>query len=104
MTTFKNHTPHTITLNDGREFASEGLARVSATFSDFNADGVCEQRFGDVTGLPEPADGVLYIVSALVLTAAKAAGRTDCVAPATGHPDCVRNDKGFILSVPGFVK
>jgi hypothetical protein len=47
---------------------------------------------------------VLYIVSALVLTAAKAAVRTDCVAPATGHPDCVRNDKGFIVSVPGFVR
>ncbi len=104
MTTFKNFTPHAITLNDGRTFASEGLARVSATFSDFDADGVCIQQFGDVTGLPAPAAGVLYIVSALVLTAAKAAGRTDCVAPATGHPDCVRNDKGFIVSVPGFVR
>ena len=104
MTTFKNYTPHAITLNDGRTFASEGLARVSATFSDFDADGVCEQQFGDVTGLPAPAAGVLYIVSTLVLTAAKAAGRTDCVAPATGHPDCKRNDKGFIVSVPGFVR
>ncbi len=104
MTTFKNYTPHAIALNDGRTFASEGLARVSATFSDFDADGVCEQRFGDVTGLPAPAAGVLYIVSALVLTAARAAGRTDCVAPATGHPDCVRSDKGFIVSVPGFVR
>lgn len=104
MTQFKNYTPHTIKLNDGREFASEGLARVSATFSAFNENGVCEQQFGEVTGLPKPADGVLYIVSALVLTAAKAQGRTDCVAPATGHPDCKRNDKGFIVSVPGFVK
>ena len=103
MTQFKNFTPHAIALNDGRTFASEGLARVSASFSDFNADGVCEQQFGDVTGLPEPADGVLYIVSALVLTAAKVAGRTDCVAPATGHPDCVRNE-GVIVSVPGFVR
>lgn len=104
MKTFKNYTPHPIALNDGRTFASEGLARVSATFSSFDEDGVCNQEFGQVTGLPEPADGVLYIVSALVLTAAKAAGRTDCVAPATGHPDCKRNDKGFIVSVPGFVR
>ena len=104
MTTFKNFTPHTITLNDGTNYASEGLARVSATFSSFDADGVCEQQFGEVTGLPEPTDGTMYIVSALVLTAVKAQGRTDCVAPATGHPDCVRNDKGFIVSVPGFVK
>lgn len=104
MTTFKNYTPHTITLNDGREYASEGLARVSATFSKFDENGVCNQEFGQVTGLPEPADNTLYIVSALVLTAAKAQGRTDCVVPATGHPDCVRNDKGFIVSVPGFVR
>lgn len=104
MTAFRNYTPHPIALNDGRTFASEGLARVSATFSDFDADDVCEQQFGEVTGLPEPADGVLYIVSALVLTVAKAQGRTDCVAPATGHPDCKRNDKGFIVSVPGFVR
>lgn len=30
-------------------------------------------------------------------------GRTDVVAPATGHPDCIRKD-GFIVSVPGFVR
>lgn len=104
MTAFRNFTPHAITLNNGREFASEGLARVSATFTSFDENGVCEQQFGDVTGLPAPAADTLYIVSALVLTAAKAAGRTDCVAPATGHPDCKRNDKGFIVSVPGFVR
>lgn len=104
MTQFKNFTPHAIVLNDGRSFASEGLARVSAAFTPFDENGVCTQEFGEVTGLPEPAVNTLYIVSALVLTAAKQAGRTDCVAPATGHPDCVRSDKGFIVSVPGFVK
>lgn len=104
MTTFKNLTPHAIKLNDGREFASEGLARVSATFSSFDENGVCSQQFGDVMGLPEPTDGVLYIVSALVLIAVKLQGRTDCVAPATGHPECVRDEKGFIKSVPGFVR
>ena len=104
MTAFRNFTPHAITLNNGREFASEGLARVSATFSSFDENGVCSQQFGDVTGLPEPADNTLYIVSALVLTAAKAQGRTDCVAPATGHPECIRDEKGFIKSVPGFVR
>lgn len=104
MKTFKNYTPHPIALNDGRTFASEGLARVSATFSSFDENGVCSQEFGEVTGLPEPADNTLYIVSALVLTAAKAQGRTDIVAPATGHPECVRDEKGFIKSVPGFVR
>ena len=103
MRTFKNYTPHTITLNDGRNFESEGVARVSASFTTPDADGVYTQTFGEVTDLPKEEEGILYIVSALVLTAAKAAGRTDCVAPATGHPECVRKE-GFIVSVPGFVR
>lgn len=50
----------------------------------------------------KPKEGTIYIVSAMVLAAAKEKGRTDVVAPATGHPDCIRKD-GFIVSVPGFV-
>ena len=103
MKRFKNYTPHAIKLNDGRNFESEGVARVSASFTAPDADGVYSQTFGEVTGLPKEEEGILYIVSALVLTAAKAAGRTDCVAPATGHPECVRKE-GFIVSVPGFVR
>lgn len=101
--TFINFTPHAITLNDGRVFESVGVARVGNTFSDFDSSGVCSVAYGDIEGLPAPQEDTLYIVSALVLSAAKAAGRTDCVAPATGHPACVR-DKGFIVSVPGFVR
>ena len=101
---FVNVTPHAIVLNNGTSFPSEGIARVAASFSAFDADGCCEQQFGEVTGLPAPADDVLYIVSGLVLTAAKAAGRVDVVAPATGHPEVVRNEKGHIVSVPGFVR
>lgn len=101
---FINVTPHAIVLNNGVSFASEGVARVSASFSAFDADGCCEQQFGEVTGLPAPAEETMYIVSGIVLTAAKAAGRTDVVAPATGHPECVRNEAGHIQSVPGFVR
>ena len=100
---FVNLTPHTINMNDGRAFASMGVARVSASFTEFDENGVCRQEFCEVVGLPEPKDGVLYIVSALVLSAVKAQGRTDCVAPATGHPACVR-EEGRIISVPGFVE
>lgn len=103
MTTFVNFTPHSVVLNDGKSFPSAGIARVSNSFTDFNTDGVCDVTFGDIVGLPDPQDGVTYIVSAIVLSAAKLAGRTDCVAPATGHPACVRKD-GFIVSVPGFVR
>ena len=102
---FINLTPHVIVLNDGTTLNSEGVARVSATFSEPDAFGIMEQVFGEITGLPTetPAGEIRYVVSSIVLQAAKSAGRTDCVAPATGHPDTVRNDKGHIISVPGFV-
>lgn len=102
MFTFKNFTPHTIVLNDGTRFESEGIARVANTFTE-PCEGVCSVEYGDIQGLPEPQEGTRYIVSALVLSAAKAVGRTDCVAPATGHPACVR-ENGFIVSVPCFVR
>lgn len=102
---FINVTPHAITLNNGVVFPTSGtVARVSNSFSDPDGDNVMDISYGNIEGLPEPADNTLYIVSALVLSAAKEKGRTDCVAPATGHPDCVRSEKGFIVSVPGFVR
>lgn len=99
---FVNCTPHDLTLNDGTTHKASGVvARVSASFTDFDAEGICQQVFGEVTGIPEPKEGTLYIVSALVLAASD---REDLVAPATGHPSCVRNEKGLIVSVPGFVR
>ena len=97
---FLNYTPHAIVLNDGTSYPSLGVARVANTFTGFDADGICDVVYGDVTGLPAPQPGVRLIVSAMVLAASD---RTDLVAPATGHPDCVRKD-GFIVSVPGFVR
>ena len=97
---FRNFTPHTIVLNDGREFPSQGVARVSASFSDIE-NGICSQIFGEVENLPEPQEGTMIIVSAMVLGAST---RSDLVAPATGHPQTVRNDKGHIVSVPCFVR
>ena len=102
MASFKNFTPHAITLNNGTVYPSEGIARVSNSFSEFNECNICNCTFGDIVGLPESNEDTIYIVSAIVLSAAKAAGRKDCVAPATGHPNCVRKD-GFIVSVPGFI-
>jgi hypothetical protein len=96
-----NLTPHAICHNDGRVWAPSGvIARVSATYTPFDENGVSRQVFGDVRDLPEVKEGTMYIVSALILGACD---RSDLVAPATGHPDCVRNDKGHIVSVPGFV-
>lgn len=101
MKRFINLTPHEITLNDGRSFPPSGaIARVSTSYTQFDEDGVATADFGDVSGLPEPEEGVIYIVSALVAQAAK---RRDVVSPATGHPEAVR-EAGQVKSVPGFIR
>ena len=82
-TTFINCTPHDISFNNGTVFPKTGtIARVSASFSEI-VEGICDQVFGTVQDLPDPVDGTFFIVYAVVLTAAKLQGRTDCVAPAT---------------------
>ena len=55
--------------------------------------------FGQVEGLPEPAEGTVYIVSGMVAAACR--GRDDVVCAAAGHPGTVRRD-GQVWSVPGF--
>ena len=103
-TTFINCTPHDIQFNNGTIFPKTGtIARVSASFSEI-VEGICDQVFGIVQDLPDPVEGTFFIVSAVVLTAAKLQGRTDCVAPATGHPQVIRNEAGHIVSVPCFVR
>lgn len=101
-----NLTPHDITITNGPTFPPSGtVARVSVLqvdAGDINGIPVKTQTYGDIVGLPEPQAGMVFIVSALTLAAAKAAGRDDVVAPDTAN--AVRNDAGHIVSVPGFVK
>lgn len=81
------------------------VARVEPTFSEF-VDGICVVSYGDIVGLPDSQPDTIFVVSALVLSAAKDKGlnRVDVVAPATGHPLAKKNEKGHILEVPGFVR
>lgn len=98
---FINCTPHEINLNDGRSFAPSGICpRVTQTHGPIVND-ICEIIFGEIEGLPPPKEGVIYIVSALVLAAAK--DRKDLVAPATNHP-CTRRHGGKIISVECFIR
>ena len=101
-----NCTPHPIVITDGPTFDPSGkVARVDAIQSDagsINGIPVKTQTFGDIIDLPDPQDDTIFIVSAIVLSAAKAVRRTDVVAPDTSN--AVRNDQGHIVSVPGFVK
>ena len=106
-TKFINLTPHDIKLNDGTIYPTSGkVTRVANTFSNFCC-GISKVFYGEIENLPEPEDGVYYIVSAMVLAAnndkPRYRRRGDLVAPATGHPDCVR-ENGFIVSVPGFIR
>ena len=104
---FINLTPHTITINNGTQYHPSGkVARVENKFSNFCC-GISKVFYGEIENLPEPEDGTYYIVSAMVLAAnnskPKCRRRGDLVSPATGHPDCKR-ENGFIVSVPGFVR
>ena len=111
MLTIINLTPHIVKLNSGKEFPPSGMvARVSAKFSNVTSPELLREEiyvyrveYGEIEGLPEPEEGKLYIVSAMVLEAGKRIGRNDLLAPATGHPETVRNEQGQIVSVPGFV-
>ena len=59
--------------------------------------------YGPVEGLPEPQEGVFYIVSGLVLQ--HCAGRADVVAPATGPThEAIRDEKGRIKAVTRFLR
>lgn len=104
MFTFKNYTPHAVNLISGGEqrvFPSEGVARcaVEETKPVFY-DGVptISENFGEIYGLPEEGNDVVYIVSQVVKSAAKAAGRYDCVSPAK----LVRDAEGRIIGCAAF--
>lgn len=51
--------------------------------------------------LPVEREGVYFIVSGMVKNACPE--REDFISPATGHRDCKRDQKGRIISVPGFI-
>lgn len=101
-----NLTPHAVVITDGPVFSPSGqVARVTVNqkiVGNINGIPVKSQVFGDLVGLPDPKDDTVYLVSALVLSAAKAVGRNDCLAPDTAN--AVRNDAGQIVSVPGFIR
>jgi len=99
MTTIVNYTPHAVTVAGTTYPPSGQVARVSSSFSDI-VDGFCRQQFGSVEGLPSPQADTMYIVSGFVFAATD---RADVIAPATGHPDVVRNERGHIVSVPAFL-
>ncbi len=100
-----NLTPHTVKLNDGREFPPCGtVARISTSYTDIVEDGgipFTTTTFGTPVGVPAPREGVLYIVSGILMSALP--DRKDLIAPCTNHPQTVR-ENGQIVSVPCFTR
>lgn len=102
---FINLTPHSLTVEGlGTIPASGTIARVSVNSTDVGTVGGVRLRAqlkGQVSGLPRAEDGVIYIVSGMVLDALGGTRRGDVVAPDTG-PDAIR-ENGQIVAVRGFV-
>jgi hypothetical protein len=107
MTQLINLTPHTINIILGNKTydvpASGTVARCSQTekvIGTIEVAGavsipVTNQSFGDVTDLPEPKDGVFYIVSRLVASACPS--RIDLLIPGP----MVRDDDGKVIGCRG---
>lgn len=106
---FINLTPHPIRVLDVRgdthEFVPSGqvvrVGQVTHEMPEVGEFRVRTNQSGQISGLPEPQDGVIYLVSGFVLAAAQ--GREDVLAPDTG-PDCVRDENGHIKAVRGFLR
>lgn len=96
--------PHdTVVRIDGRDITippSGQVARVAATAREVTKVGdipIVVTEFGEITGLPEPKVGVLYLTSTLLAQAAARLGRNDVVSPDTG-PTAIR-EGGQVVAV-----
>ena len=109
MTNFINLTPHAINFITGNETISHppsgDVARVSSIVIGErtlpNGDLGSILGPGPVTGLPDPREGVVLIVSGQVRQALDGSGRKDVVSPGTDPAQCpVRHpEKGWVTGV-----
>jgi len=102
--TIINLTPHSITIcspgTASLEIPSTGLARVEEELipvDEINGFPVYRRVLGEVTGLPEPQDGVVYVVSPVVTQACPE--RDDIYSPGL----LIRNDCGIIVGCCAFL-
>ena len=98
-----NLTPHSVKLVTPEgvvEFTSAGVARVSSTQEEIGrvvGTPLVRATFGEVTGLPEPVEGTLFIVSGMVRAALP--GRGDLVSPG----DLVRDEAGAVVGCKSLI-
>ncbi len=103
-----NLTPHDIVVRDPK--GSEKIYPASGVVARLEME---SSKVGSLDGfpviknhvvghnLPDPQEGVYLLVSAPVL-AQLGSTRADLIAPNTN--EAIRNEKGHIVAVPGFVK
>ena len=103
MNKILNFTPHALNVVglDGSvtTFPSVGVARIATStvsVNPINGFGVVETTFADVTGLPDPQDGVYYVLSRLVFSACP--GRLDILCPG----ELIRDVDGNVIGCKGF--
>lgn len=105
----ENLTPHAVVVANGDEritFPPSGrVARVATNLESaepLNGVPTWHQTFGEIVDLPEHADGVMYIVSGLLVSAAEAAGRRtdDLLVPGQQ----IRDDEGRVVGCRGFIR
>ena len=117
-----NLTPHEIVLAFGADNAERLVIPVSGIIARVaSTPGVAEtvngvpvpvmgrQAWGKVENLPDPVEGTLFIVSAMVLGRPECLSRTDVVGPGTGPNDgAIRYDdgprKGQVIAVTRLVR
>lgn len=104
-----NLTPHAVRviLPDGSEKVFQPSGTVARVRTEETPSGELEgiplvSRAWAGLEMPEPEPGVVFLVSSLVLEAAKAAGREDVVAPDTGATAVREN--GQVVAVRRLVR
>jgi hypothetical protein len=121
--TLRNFTPHPVAVYDHENnfiasFESEGSARLveskywagiwftvkdkaGRVISEDRGIPLVKKKYTEVENLPAPEEGVIYIVSFLVLDALRST-RDDLIAPDTGPDSSIRDEDGRIIGIRQF--
>jgi len=103
---FVNLTQHPISVYTGQDIVTHPITSVVARLATkqivvghIDDVPIIRTEWGDIIGLPEPEDGVIYITSSIV---ANAAQRRDVVSPCTSPQFGVRDWNGYVIGTKAF--